>query len=297
MSQPYPFARRGISPVNKLICLSLLSVVLMVLDERYTAMQRAKEYIAGALYPLQWMAQQPVEWYEYGSALFQSQDYLLTENERLTLENSRLKIDLHRADMNARELEQLKSLAALGSHGLGEAQTAEVVSNGKEPLANRIIINKGSRQNIRAGDAVVDENGLVGQVSQSYPFSAEVHLLTDAKAVIPVMVARTGVRTLVYGGSDQLSLRYFPSDADLQPEDLLVTSGLDSVYPAGIPVAKVVQTGRNTGMPYYSAQLKPVAALRSSKYVLVLPQQPLPQTGETASDAAAAAASVPSAKP
>jgi len=139
MSHPYPSARRGISPVNKLICLSLLSVVLMVLDERYTAMQRAKEYIAGALYPLQWMAQQPVEWYEYGSALFQSQDYLLTENERLTLENSRLKIDLHRADMNARELEQLKSLAALGSHGLGEAQTAEVVSNGKEPVANRII--------------------------------------------------------------------------------------------------------------------------------------------------------------
>ena len=85
------------------------------------------------------------------------------------------------------------------------------------------------------------------------------------------------------------------SQSQVQPEDMLVTSGLDSVYPAGIPVAKVVQTGRNTGMPYYSAQLKPVAALRSSKYVLVLPQQPLPQTGETTSDAAAA--SVPSAKP
>ena len=295
MSKSLSFTRNRNHPVNRLVILSIASVALMVLDSRYAAVQQLKSYLSTALKPLQWLADKPVELYEYGSTFLHSQQSLIAANSRLQTENMRLVALLRQSGAERRELAELRRINGLKNAALENGTAAEVVSNGKEPLANRIIINKGSRQNIRAGDAVVDENGLVGQVSQSYPFSAEVHLLTDAKAVIPVMVARTGVRTLVYGGSDQLSLRYFPSDADLQPEDLLVTSGLDSVYPAGIPVAKVVQTGRNTGMPYYSAQLKPVAALRSSKYVLVLPQQPLPQTGETASDVAAA--SVPSAKP
>jgi rod shape-determining protein mreC len=295
MSESLSFTQRGIRPVNKLICLSLASIALLTLDNHFSAVKTAKQYVATSLYPLQWLANKPVEWYEYSNALLQSQTYLLSENQRLTQENAKLRLHASQVDMQTKRLEELQSLLALKNHGLTITTAAEIISNGKEPIGSKVIINKGTNDHIRAGDAVVDENGLVGQVSQSYPFSAEVHLLTDAKAVIPVMVARTGVRTLVYGGSDQLSLRYFPSDADLQPEDMLVTSGLDSVYPAGIPVAKVVQTGRNTGMPYYSAQLKPVAALRSSKYVLVLPQQPLPQTGETTSDAAAA--SVPSAKP
>jgi len=111
--------------------------------------------------------------------------------------------------------------------------------------------------------------------------------LTDTTNTIPVMVARTGVRTLLYGGGGNIELRYFPTDADLQPNDVLVTSGLDSVYPAGIPVAKVLLTSRNAGTPFYRAELKPVAALRVSKYVLVLPQ-----TDSTLIQAASAAALV-----
>lgn len=139
---------------------------------------------------------------------------------------------------------------------------------------------------------MVDDAGLMGQVTQVHPLTAEVHLLTDTTNTIPVMVARTGVRTLLYGGGGNIELRYFPTDADLQPNDVLVTSGLDSVYPAGIPVAKVLLTSRNAGTPFYRAELKPVAALRVSKYVLVLPQ-----TDSTLIQAASAAAGSSSAKP
>jgi len=125
-----------------------------------------------------------------------------------------------------------------------------------------------------------------------HPLTAEVHLLTDTTNTIPVMVARTGVRTLLYGGGGNIELRYFPTDADLQPNDVLVTSGLDSVYPAGIPVAKVLLTSRNAGTPFYRTELKPMAALRVSKYVLVLPQ-----TDSSLIQAASAAADSSSAKP
>lgn len=285
--QSLTFARRGLSSVNKLIVLSFLSVMLLMLDSRYSAVQSAKKYVATALYPLQWLANLPVEWYEYGSAFLQSQTYLLSENQRLTEENAQLKMQSHNADVQKQALDQLKALFALQSHGLEMTAAAEVISDGKEPFSSRIIINKGSNQGIREGDAVVDQTGLIGQISQVHPVSSEVTILVDSNSVIPVMVARTGVRSLAHGGSGSIALRYFPTDADLQPNDLLVTSGLDSIYPAGIPVARVTQTSRNAGTPYYNAELKPAAALYSSKYVLVLPQTARPDTAASAASAPA----------
>ena len=266
------FTQRGVRPVNKLICLTLASVALMMLDSRFAAVQTAKNYISTALYPLQWIANKPVEWYEYGSSMLQSQTYLLGENQRLLQENTRLRLQAVQTEIQNRQLDELKALFSLKNHGLQITTAAEVISNDKEPSGSRIIINKGSSSGVRAGDAVVDDGGLLGQVTHVHPLTSEVSLLTDSNAAIPVMVARTGVRTLLYGGSGGVALRYFPTDADLQPNDVLVTSGLDSVYPMGIPVAKVVQTSRNAGTPFYRADIRPLAALRVSKYVLVLPQ-------------------------
>lgn len=275
--QSLSFTRQGISSTNKLILLTFVSVALLMLDGRFAAVKMAKRYIATALYPLQWLSKQPVEWYEYGSAFLQSQTYLLAENQRLTKDNALLKMQMHHSEVQSKELVALKDLLSLKEHGLNVTAAAEVISNGKEPFSSRIIIDKGSYHHVQLGDAVVDENGLVGQVSQVYPLSSEVTILTDGDSVIPVMVARTGVRTLVYGGSNQVELRYFPTDADLQPQDVLVTSGVDSIYPAGIPVAVVTATGKDAGRPYYRASLNPKAALHSSKYVLVLLQKSQPE--------------------
>ena len=278
------FARRGIKPVNKLIFLTLLSCALLMLDSRFAAVQTAKRYVATTLYPLQWLANQPVQWYEYGSALLQSQNYLLGENERLMKENAELKLQTRKAQVEAQDLVELKSVFSLQQHGLVNTIAAEIISNGKEPIGSRLIISKGSNHNVHAGDAVVDNAGLVGQVSQVHPFSAEITPLTDSNVVVPVMVARTGIRTLLYGGGGDVVLRYFPTDADLQPNDMLITSGLDSVYPAGIPVARVTETSRNAGTPYYRVKLEPLAALNRNKYILVLAQEnPPPTASEPAS--------------
>ena len=277
MSEPsLSFTRERVHPVTKLIGLSLVSISLMVLDTRYAAVQQAKSVVATALQPLQWVANQPVHLYEYSRSFLQSQNKLLDENQRLREENMRLQALSNQLHAQAKELKELHLLQRLQAHGIEASTTAQIISNGKDPLADKLIINRGSHHNLQVGDAVIDQNGLIGQITQVQPFSSELTLLTHSQMVIPVMVARTGVRSLLYGNGNEVSLRYFPVDADLQKDDVLVTSGLDSVYPVGVPVAKVTAVQRASGTPYYRTTVLPLAAVNSSKYVLVLPQTELP---------------------
>ena len=277
MSEPsLSFTRERVHPVTKLIGLSLVSISLMVLDTRYAAVQQVKSVVATALQPLQWVANQPVRLYEYSRSFLQSQNKLLDENQRLREENMRLQALSNQLHAQAKELKELHFLQRLQAHGIEASTTAQIISNSKDPLADKLIINRGSHHNLQVGDAVIDQNGLIGQITQVQPFSSELTLLTHSQMVIPVMVARTGVRSLLYGNGNEVSLRYFPVDADLQKDDVLVTSGLDSVYPVGVPVAKVTAVQRASGTPYYRTTVLPLAAVNSSKYVLVLPQTELP---------------------
>lgn len=277
MSEPsLSFTRERVHPVTKLIGLSLVSISLMVLDTRYAAVQQVKSVVATALQPLQWVANQPVRLYEYSGSFLQSQNKLLDENQRLREENMRLQALSNQLHAQAKELKELHLLQRLQAHGIEASTTAQIISNSKDPLADKLIINRGSHHNLQVGDAVIDQNGLIGQITQVQPFSSELTLLTHSQMVIPVMVARTGVRSLLYGNGNEVSLRYFPVDADLQKDDVLVTSGLDSVYPVGVPVAKVTAVQRASGTPYYRTTVLPLAAVNSSKYVLVLPQTELP---------------------
>lgn len=274
--QSLNFARKGIKPGSKLIILSIISIALMMLDSRYSTVQHLKGYAATVLYPLQWLANQPVQLYSHISELVQSQTSLVNENKRLSEENSRLNTSAQQTERLQRELAELKTLQALQSSGIAATTAAEVISNGKDPLSDKLIIDKGRMNGLKAGDAVLDQYGLIGQITQVHPLSAELTLITNGQTVIPVMVARTGVRSLLYGSGGAVNLRYFPVDADLRPGDTLLTSGLDSIYPEGIPVAQITLAARSPGTPYYRVAAEPFAAFRSSKYVLTLPQKAVP---------------------
>ena len=277
MSQEINFASPIISSAGKLVLLGIASMALMVLDNRYAALQQAKSYVATGLYPLQWVARQPAEWVSGGVAFMRDKRQLLAENTHLKEENARLNMQLQLQAPAARELSELKTLNHL------QPMLAEIVSNGRIPRADRLLITKGSSSGVQVGDPVSDEKGLIGQVTAVQPATAEVTLINNRQSVIPAMVAESGVRTLVYGRGETLDLRYFPVSAELKEGDLLVTSGIDSIYPAGIPIAKVAHADRNSGTPYYRTELTPAANLSSSSYVLVIPQKPqaparLPET-------------------
>ncbi|WP_274585411.1 rod shape-determining protein MreC [Neisseria leonii] len=286
MPEELSFTHQRIRPASKFIVLSLVSTALMMLDTRYDAVRLLKGHVATALQPVQWLANQPVRLYDSAAGFWQEKRELLAENGRLKNENIQLRTAAGQSAHQARELAELRMLQGLQNQGIQAGTAAEIISNGRDPLSDKVIINRGGRNGVRNGDAVIDQSGLYGQVTRVQPFSAEVTLLTNGQTVIPVMVARTGVRTLVYGSGNRLSLPYFPADAELLPSDFLVTSGLDSVYPAGIPVARVQQAQRASGTPYYQAAVSPAARIRSSKYLLVLPQTQTPDTGPPAPEAA-----------
>ena len=283
MSQEINFVSPIISSAGKLVLLGIASMALMVLDNRYAALQQAKSYVATGLYPLQWVARQPAEWASGSMAFMRDKRQLLAENTRLKEENARLNMQLQLQAPTARELSELKTLNHLQPLLAPKAVLAEIVSNGRIPRADRLLITKGSSSGSQVGDPVSDEKGLIGQVTGVQPATAEVTLINNRQSVIPAMVAESGVRTLVYGRGETLDLRYFPVSAELKEGDLLVTSGIDSIYPAGIPIAKVTHADRNSGTPYYRTVLTPAANLSSSSYVLVIPQKPqaparLPET-------------------
>ncbi|WP_165010388.1 rod shape-determining protein MreC [Neisseria yangbaofengii] len=259
-------------PLFKLAVYVVLGIALMMLDSHFAAVQSIRQLGATMLYPIQWLANQPVRLYQYVGNLSQSQADLLEQNRILQEENGRLKIRLQRDKVNLSELSELKKLYGLQQRGISDVIGAEVISNGKDPLSEKLIINKGSSNGVKNGDAVIDTEGLIGQVTQVQMKSSEVSLLSSSKTIVPVVVARTGERSLLYGSGSKLDLRYFPTASDLKPNDVLLTSGLDSVYPAGIPVATVNQVVRALGTPYYDTTLTPFAALQGSRFVLVLPQ-------------------------
>lgn len=280
------FVHNGLRSTSKLVVLSLLAVVLLLLDNRYDVVKISRNYIGTALYPLQWLAMQPVNAVSNGMVFLEKQQNLNDENKLLKAQNAQLKLQLSQRDAQLKSVISLDHLTQLQKAALPQAQVAQIVSSDTNPLTDRFIIDKGSNHQIRQGDAVSDEHGLIGQITAVQPLSSEVTLITNSNAVIPAMVMRTGVRTLVYGRSGSLDLRYFPANASLLRNDLLVTSGMDSIYPAGIPIATVMQAQGSNGSPYYRVQIEPVAQLRNSNFVLVIPQKHA-QTAHYSADVAA----------
>ena len=251
-----------------------LAAGLMVADYRFSLMQPVRAAVMPMLYPVQWLANQPVQLYQYFADLSQSKSELLEQNRQLLEENGRLKIDLQRDKVNTDELHELKKLYGLQQKGIHNVIGAEVISNGKDPLSERLIIGKGSQDGLKVGDAVIDQSGLIGLLTQVHTQSAEIGLISGGQSIVPIAVSRTGERNLAYGNGNGLDLRYFPTGSDLKPGDILLTSGLDGTYPAGIPVATVSKVVRASGTPYYDTQLTPLATLRSSRFILVLSSAP-----------------------
>ena len=265
---------KGSKLLPRFVVYIALAAGLMVADYRFSLMQPVRAAVMPMLYPVQWLANQPVQLYQYFADLSQSKSELLEQNRQLLEENGRLKIDLQRDKVNTDELRELKKLYGLQQKGIHNVIGAEVISNGKDPLSERLIIGKGSQDGLKVGDAVIDQSGLIGLLTQVHTQSAEIGLISGGQSIVPIAVSRTGERNLAYGNGNGLDLRYFPTGSDLKPGDVLLTSGLDGTYPAGIPVATVSKVVRASGTPYYDTKLTPLAALRSSRFVLVLSSAP-----------------------
>ncbi|WP_434779356.1 rod shape-determining protein MreC [Neisseria sp. Ec49-e6-T10] len=272
MSQGFSFnySNRGTKPVTKLVVFSLLSIGLMIADEHLSLMKGIKSAVLTVLYPIQWAADLPVQAYDHAKIFLTNQSELHEENRKLLIENTELKAKLGTQNTLYRSLAELQALQNIQSRFPAVVTSAQIISTQQDPFSNKLLISKGSSSGVELGQPVIDNHGLLGQVTTVQPYSAEITLLTNSKQVIPVMIERTGERALLYGSGNGVDLRYLSTNTQLQTNDILVTSGLDDVYSPGIPVARIIEATKNIASPFYRTQVVPLAGVNQSRYILVL---------------------------
>ena len=271
-----PFFKQAPSARSTLAVLTALSLFLMVADTRLGITPPIRAAVSTALYPVQWLALQPVRLGRLGS------DYLATVRSAQSVEDIARKGILQQAQ-RANQVEELllenrrlRDLLALRQRLQAPEQAAEVLYDAPDPYTRRVIIDRGQLQGVALGAPVLDETGVLGQVTRLHPLLAEVSLLIDRDFSIPVLNVRTGARSVAYGdpaGGGALELRFMPGNADVLEGDLLTTSGVDGVYPAGLPVATVSHVERRSESAFARIHCVPLARTQGARHVLVL--QPL----------------------
>ena len=268
----------------------LLCLFSLALDARYSALSGVRTGLNALLHPLQIALGKPWEWTQNTAGFFVIHGELTAENSQL-----RRQMDLLRAGGQDRqallaENERLRGLLALPSRPGITPIVGEILETVPDPFSRKVIINRGASNGLSPGWPVVDAAGLVGQVTRVFPWTAEVTLITDRDQGAPVQNLRNGLRLIVSGqGSDNLlEIRFLDMHADLKPGDWLYTSGIDGLYPAGIPVARVVQTEPPRNTPFARALCQPLGGVGQYRHVAILKPDPAIQAQHAAPPAKAA---------
>jgi len=268
---PPPFFKQGYSANARLAFFALLAVTLLVVDARMQWLTALRQGIGTVLYPVQRTLLVPRDALSMGLQYFADVDRLRSENgelRRVEIANART---LLLAEQLQVENARLRELLGARERAAVRSVIAEVLYEARDPFSRRVVLDKGLQSGVLAGQPVIDAQGVIGQVTRVFPLSSEVTLLSDRNATIPVEVQRTGQRAIAFGGvgGGLIELRYLPGAADLKENDLLVTSGLDSLYPAGIPVGRVRELEKAGSGAFSRVLVQPVGGLERSRTLLV----------------------------
>ena len=269
--QPPPFFKRGPAPLAQLSFYAMLSLALLFFDSRFQALELLRQGVSLFTHPLQQAAHAPIDVLRNSADYFSSLSRLGDENTRLKraqLENAETILRTQQLEI---ENERLRKLLDVRERQKVNGQVAQIVYAARDPFSRRVIVDKGLQDQISAGQPVVDDAGIVGQVTRVFPFVSEITLITDKDQAVPVQILRTGQRSVVFGlGNGQLELRYLPATTDVQNGDILVTSGLDGIFPRGLPVARVVHIERDTAYSFARIHCAPVAGVETFGEIMVL---------------------------
>lgn len=251
-----------------------ISILLMVLDDQTRLMTQVRMVISATLDPLRWLAQLPQSTLQTAEEAFVGREKLVTELERLRSQNLLLSQQLQKLDQLDQENARLKMLLGMSSQiNSGRLLIGTVVDYSPDPYRHIIRMNRGYLDGVREGQPVMDANSLIGQVLATTPYSSDILLLIDHLAQIPVRVVRTGARGIAQGaGADKLTLKFIPTTQDIKEGDIVETSGMDGLYPAGMPIGKIDQVHDLSGSLFWQANISLLSHAETSREVLVLIQ-------------------------
>jgi rod shape-determining protein MreC len=270
---PPPFFRVGFAPLTKLVFFSALSLLLMFGDKQLQFTKPLRAALSTLVLPVQWLVLQPGHALEYLGNHFQGLEQAQQNLKATELKALELSVRSQQVEQLQIENQTLRQLMGLSSSLSANFQTAEILFDVPDPYNQRLVINKGQTNDVALGSPVIDAGGVIGQITRLYPMTAEVTLLTDQNQSIPVLNSRTGARNITNGdmleGVPMIELKFVPASADVKEGDLLTTSGIDGVYPAGLQVARISHIERRVDISFARIHAKPLAQLQG-RHVLVL---------------------------
>ncbi len=287
-TQTFQVFNRGPSPGARLVFFAVFSLLLMFIDARFRYLESTRSALSVLVSPIQHLATLPNSLWRQTREFMVRQSHLLGENNALHRQHERDSSQLLQWQSLLQENQQLRNLLALQQRNQFSVQFAEIVYAEVDVFRQKVLINKGSAAHVQAGQVVMDDKGIIGQVTRVYPLLSEVTLITEKNHAVPVQVLRSGLRSVAFGAGNtsQLSLRYMPVSADIQKGDVLVTSGIDGLYPPGIPVAKVEKVERDAAYPFANIICLPVGGVDKHRHLLVLSaMDKLPERPEAANEA------------
>lgn len=286
---PPPFFRQGPSALSKLALFSALALFLMVADTRLKITQPLRAGVATVLYPVQWLVLQPVTWAHGSAQYLQTLQAAQASAEAAQRQLGELSTRANQVELLLLENDRLRQLLSLRERITTPSQAAQVLYDVADPYARKVIVDRGALNGAVLGSPVMDNNGVLGQVTRVYPMLSEITLITDRDQAIPVLNARSGARGLAFGDpashANALELRFMASSADVQEGDLLTTSGVDGVYPPGLPVARITVVERRADSAFLRVICQPLAQVSGVRHVMLLhpvasqlPPRPEPAT-------------------
>ena len=282
---PPPLFKQGASARFKMMVFACISIALLLVDARMNVLSSVRQAVATALYPLQMAALVPRDIGMRMGAYFSSVAAL--EKKVLELQRQQIAVAhiVQQSQLQSAENSQLRKLMDARERVPVKSMMGEVLYEARDVFTRKIVLDRGSRQGVVPGRPVIDNLGVIGQVTRVFPFTSEVTLLTDKEQAIPVQVLRNGLRSVAYGRgqSGLLDLRFVAPNADIRVGDVLVTSGIDGVYPGGLAVARVVQVENSVTGAFGHVVCVPLAGIERNTQLLILMSAPdlLPRPPET----------------
>lgn len=268
-----PLFLQGPSVSLRAIMLVLLSIVVMVADHRWHALETTREAIESYIvYPLRYTINLPSRLVDWGNESLSSHQQLLIDKRKLEEQQLRAQVSLQKLSVLEKENDRLRKMLS-AQPKVGElVLVAEILAIDLDPYKQQVILNKGRNKDVYIGQPIIDAWGVMGQIVHLGALSSTALLISDPSHAIPVQVNRSGLRSTAFGmgNSQLLELRYIPHNADIEVGDVINTSGLGGRFPPNYPVGRIISIERPAGESFASVLAEPVAHLDRSREVLLV---------------------------
>ncbi len=267
-----PLFERGPSLGTRMVLLAVLSLAMMYLDHQQGHIETLRRALSVAIYPIRVLVDMPSATFGWSREVLLERRRLVAENRELRTESLRQRAMLQQLAALEAENARLRALMDSPARLANRVQVAEILAVDLDPYRHRIALNRGAQSGVYSGQALLDADGIVGQVIRVNPLDAEAILISDPSHATPVELNRNGLRTVALGVGDvtRIELPFLPNSADIRIGDLLVSSGLGDAFPAGYPVARVTRVERRPGEPFARVEAEPTAALNRTRQVLLI---------------------------